>query len=561
MVGRILRVLGKEIGGLHQAAYVLAGFTFLSQILALVRDRMLAHFFGASLELDIYYAAFRIPDLVFVSIASIVSVSVLVPLLSEKIEKVGKVEVREFLESLSSFFLLLIATVSIILFFLLPYIEPLVFPGFKGEEMEKLILLSRILLFSPILLGLSNIFGGVNQTMRRFFVYALSPVLYNIGIISGIFLLADDFGVEGVVYGVILGALMHLLIQIFFVFRGGISIRPTLDIRYAEVWKVMVHSLPRALTLGSTHITLLVLISIASLMQDGSISVFNFSYNLQSVPLAIIGVSYSLAAFPTLSKLYSAGRMSEYVSDIISASRHIIFWSLPVISLFIVLRAQIVRVILGSGSFDWQDTRLTAAALAFFVISVVFQSLTLLFIRGFYAAGKTMVPLVVNLSSALVSIISAFVLVEVFESSEMFTYFMESLMRVDGISGTKVLMLPIAFSIGAIFNGFLIIRIFKWKFSPRTSVLSSSFYQSFATAVISGAVAYIMLLLLAPAFDTETLLGISLQGGISGLAGIVSGYLILKMFDSRELAEIELAVSRRFGLSKDIIPPEQDVVS
>ena len=561
MVGKIFRVLGKEISGVHQAAYILAFFTLLSQLLALVRDRLLAHFFGADITLDIYYAAFRVPDLVFVSVASIVSVSVLVPLLSEKLEKSGKIEARKFLESLTSTFLFLVVGVSVVLFFLLPVIQPFLFSGFEPAELESLIMLSRILLLSPILLGLSNIFGGINQTSRKFFVYAVSPILYNLGIILGIFLFEKDFGIVGVVIGVILGAALHLSAQALFVSTSGLFPRPTINIRYGEVGKVFVHSLPRALALGSTNVTLLVLIAIASTMTDGSIAVFNFSFNLQSVPLAIIGVSYSLAAFPTLSRLYSSGKVEEYVADIVVSARHIIFWSIPIIALFVVLRAQIVRVILGSGSFDWADTRLTAAALAFFVVSVVFQSLTLLFVRAYYASGETMVPFFVNIVSAVITVILAFVLKEIFETSAFFVYFVESMLRVSDLSGTEILMLPFSFALGALFNGLCIIYFFRRKFQFNINVLLKGFYRSFATAVSVGAVSYFMLYVLAPIFDTQTLLGIFLQGSISGFVGMFAGYVLLKILKSDELNEIELALSRKFRKLAGIIPREQDVVS
>ena len=561
MVGKIFRVLGKEISGVHQAAYILALFTLLSQLLALIRDRLLAHFFGADITLDIYYAAFRVPDLVFVSVASIVSISVLVPLLSEKLEKYGKFEARKFLESLTSTFLFLVVGVSVILFFLLPFIQPLLFPGFEPAELESLITLSRILLLSPILLGLSNIFGGINQTSRKFFVYAVSPILYNLGIILGIFLFEKELGIMGVVIGVILGAVLHLSAQALFVSTSGLFPRPTINIRYGEVGKVFAHSLPRALALGSTHVSLLVLIAIASTMTDGSIAVFNFSFNLQSVPLAIIGVSYSLAAFPTLSRLYSSGKIEEYVSDIVVAARHIIFWSLPIVALFVVLRAQIVRVILGSGSFDWSDTRLTAAALAFFVISVVFQSLTLLFVRAYYASGETTIPFFVNIISAAITIILAFILKEIFETYSFFVYFVESMLRVSDIPGTEILMLPFSFALGSLFNGLCIMYFFKKKFQFSANVLFKGFYRSFATAVSTGAVAYFMLSALAPIFDTQTLFGIFLQGSISGCVGMFAGYLLLKILKSDELSEIELAFSRKFRKLAGIIPPEQDVVS
>lgn len=561
MVGKLFKVLGKEIGGVHQAAYVLAGFTLLSQLLALFRDRLLAHFFGAGITLDIYYAAFRIPDLVFVTVASIVSVSVLVPMLSEKLEVSGIESAQKFLQSVTTFFLISIVVFSVLLFFVLPYIQPVLFPGFNGDEMTLLVTLSQILLLSPFLLGLSNILGGVNQTLRRFFVYALSPIFYNIGIILGIVFLQDTYGITGVVYGVILGALLHFLVQTPFVIRSGLFPLPSFTINFGEVWRMLKHSLPRTLTLGSTHITLLVLIAIASTMTEGSIAVFNFSFNLQSVPLAIIGVSYSLAAFPTLSRLFVQGKIEEYITDIIAAARHVIFWALPIMSLFVVLRAQIVRVILGSGSFDWSDTRLTAAALAFFVISVMFQSLTLLFVRAFYAAQHTVVPFIVNFLSTITTIVIAFILIALFSGSDIFAHTIEHLLRVSDIPGTEVLMLSFAFALGAILNCLLLIYVFRKKFAFRVRVLLGGLYRSFVVSTFIGFVAYLMLLLLAPIFDTQTLVGIFLQGFLAGVVSLIAGYLLLKVFKSPELEEIESALSRKFKKLVGVTAPEQDVIS
>ena len=129
---------------------------------------------------------------------------------------------------------------------------------------------------------------------------------------------------------------------------------------------------------------------------------------MQSVPLAIVGASYSLAAFPTLAGLWTKGDTRTFVSTLSTAMRHIFFWSVPALVLFVVLRAQIVRTVLGSGAFDWSDTRLTAASLALFAVSVVAQSAILLLTRAYYAAGKTRAPLFIAFGGALITVCSAF---------------------------------------------------------------------------------------------------------------------------------------------------------
>ncbi|MEK7081738.1 MAG: lipid II flippase MurJ, partial [Patescibacteria group bacterium] len=182
MVKKFFGLLSKELVGLHEAAYLLAFFTFLSQLLGLVRDRILAGSFGASAALDAYYAAFRIPDLIFVAIASVASVSILVPFIIERLQK-SELETREFLNAIFSFFAILMVVVSIAAFFLAPTLLGLIFPKIiAGQYGAELITMTRWLLLSPILLGFSNLLASVTQAKHRFFSYAISPIFYNAGI-------------------------------------------------------------------------------------------------------------------------------------------------------------------------------------------------------------------------------------------------------------------------------------------------------------------------------------------------------------------------------------------
>lgn len=561
MVSALLRSLNVRIAGVHQAAYILALFTLFSQVLALVRDRLLAGTFGVGSTLDIYYAAFRVPDLVFVSVASLVSVSVIIPFLSEKIERNDHRQIAVFMYTVTTLFLFLITAVSVMLFIAFPYIQPLLFPGFSGEETAELVLLSRILLLSPILLGLSNIFGGINQAYRRFFIYALSPVLYNVGIIFGIVVWSGTYGIRGVVWGVVCGALLHMVLQAVFVFRSGVLGRVLPSFDWAEMWRVVKHSFPRTLALGTTHVVLLVLVAVASTLETGSIAVFNFAFNLQSVPMSIIGVSYSLAAFPTLSRLFASGKMQQYAESISTALRHIIFWSLPMIVLFVVLRAQIVRVILGSGEFDWTATRLTAAALAFFVLSVVFQNITLLLVRGYYAAGNTRIPLIVNVCSGVFVIVAAGILLALFRSQPVFAHFIESLLRIQNVPGTVVVMLPLAFALGALLNSILLGVLFFRTFRIQKRPIASALYHSFVTAVSMGIVAYGMLALLGSMFGVETFIGIFLQGALSGIVALAAGWFLLRVLDNQELSEIEQALKRKYKGFSAIFFTDRDILS
>lgn len=562
MVKRIFNLIHKEINGLHEAAYLLGMFALLSQVLALVRDRLLAHLFGAGAALDTYYAAFRVPDIIFVAIASIVSVYVLIPFLAEK-SVISKEREKEFINTIFSAFFFIIIAVSSVAFIFASHLMKLFFPGLADSaQFGDLILLTRALLLQPIFLGASNLFASITQIHHKFILYALSPVLYNVGIISGVIFLYPVFGFIGLGIGVVLGAILHLSIQLPFIVKNGFLPKVTLGQlwhNFSDVRKVIFLSLPRTLALSAHQISFLFLASIASLMASGSIAVFNLSFNLQSVPLTIIGVSYSVAAFPTLAKMFSNGQKKEFLEQMLVATKHIIFWSFPAIALFIVLRAQIVRVILGSGEFDWADTRLTAAALALFAVSIAAQGLILLFVRGYYAAGNTKKPLILNLISASLVVVFSFILVKLFAGSAAFQYFIESLLRVEGMDGVSVLMLPLGYSLATLLNAMALWFVFQIDFSSFSKSLSRTFFQSFSASIIMGFVSYEFLDVFDNLFALNTFWGIFSQGLFAGIVGIATGVLMLALLQNEEIKEVWKSIHSKFWRANIVIAEQEEL--
>ena len=556
MVSAFLRLLQREWSGLHQAALLLAGASLLSQFLGLLRDRLLAGTFGAGRELDIYYAAFRIPDLLYVTVASFVSVTVLIPVLTRYRGRGSREEEGNFLSRAGTVFASACAGVSLILFAIMPTLAAFVAPGFDAIALKELIFLARLMLLSPLLLGLSGVLGSVTQLEKRFVLYALAPVLYNMGIIGGLLFLFPIFGLPGLALGVVFGAVLHLSIQFPAVRLAGYSFKVSLPRggEWSELRHVIALSIPRTITLAAHQLSLTGLFALASLLNVGSIAIFTFAWNLQSVPLALLGVSYSVAAFPTLSELHVRGQREQFVGYMREAARHLIFWSLPISALVIVLRAHIVRVILGSGSFDWIATRLTAAALALLCISLVAQNLVLLFVRGYYACGKTRVPLVVNTLSSLGIIALAPLLVFLFTRLSLFAQTMERLLRVEGLPGTSALMIPLAFTIGLIINVVIIWRLFERDYGKFLSTIYDTLYQSLAAALLIGTTAYYTLIAVAGFFNTGTFLGIALQGLLAALFGIAAGVILLIVFDSRELSELMAALKKKAPRRKLVLP-------
>lgn len=555
MVRNIVSLLYAPVRGLHEAAYLLGIFALGSQLLALVRDRVLLSTFGAGSTLDLYYAAFRLPDLLFALIASLVSVYVLIPLISRQLNESHE-EARQFLAGALTFFTVTIGIGSGLAFLFAPHILPWLYPGFSDAQISLLTTLTRIILLQPVLLGVSNLFATITQLRQRFLVYAISPLLYNIGIIIGVVWLYPLYGPSGLAFGVVLGALLHLFIQVPYLLTDPITPRFFGTISWQNVREIISISLPRTLALSAQQLALAALLAIASLSAVGSITVFSTALNLQSVPLAIIGVSYSVAAFPTLSRLFSEGNKNAFFAQISTASRHIIFWSFPVIALFVVLRAQIVRVIFGTGAFDWADTRLTAAALAVFVLSLAANGLVLLLVRGYYAAGNTRKPLLINLSATALGVVTSVALLDLFRSSDAVRGVVESILRVEGLPGTEVVMLALGYSLGVILNAVMLIIVFERDFSKFGPTMWSSLWKSFLGAIAAGSAAYVGLQILDEVFDLNTFVGIFAQGLGGGVIGISACVLVLWLLKSTELEEALGSATGRIFRTKTVVPEQ-----
>lgn len=554
MVKRVINFVYREVRGLHQAAYILALFAIGSQILAVVRDRLLAHTFGAGTELDLYYAAFRIPDLLFVLFASVLSIYVLLPFVNRYAESGGDAAGAKVLAQIFTVFLLTYVVVAGLLAVLAPWYVPIIFGGFEGQT-DILIKILQILLIQPFLLGLSSLCGVVTQMNHRFVLYAISPLLYNLGIIFGIAVLYPALGLTGLALGVLLGALGHLLIQVPFVFKSQFSFSLVKSIDWSILRQVLSVSIPRALTLSVNQIVLLILVSMASLMTVGSVSVFQFAFNLQSVPLAIIGMSYSVAAFPTLSNLYAKKDKIGFNNQLVTALRHIIFWSLPVIGLVIVLRAQIVRVLLGSGAFDWGDTRLTAAMLAIFVMSLFAQAILLLLIRAFYASGRTFMPLIVSFISGLFSIGLAILFRAWYQYSDVLQNYLNNLFRLKDVPGAEVLVLALAFVLGQCLQLFVLMILSTRSFNVSYKPLKIMTLQALIASLAGALSAYVTLSFVVNGVNQETFIGISLQGISAGIMGLVAIILAYLSTGSSEIQEIYRSFHARI-FKTDVIAPQ-----
>lgn len=548
---KIKNLIQSQIKGLHQAAYLLGSFAILSQIFALVRDRLLAATFGAGLELDMYYAAFRLPDIVFVLLVTFFSVTVLVPLVVERLD--NQKELERYFNSVFTFVCLCATVFFVVAWFATPFFLKLIVPEIYAQYSDTLVMMTRIILVQPILLALSGFFGSFAQAQKKFLLYALSPVMYNVGIILGIAVLYPVYGLFGLAFGVVLGAFLHFAILVPFVAHTYVPKFSKINV--ADIKKLITQSIPRTFSLLSNQILLVITTFFAGLLAFGSIAIFNLSYNLQSVPLAIIGVSYSLAAFPSLALFFKEKQYEQFYELLSRAIRHVFFWSLPIVALFIVLRAQIVRVILGSGNFDWNETMLVAAALAIFTTSLVAQSASQVLIRAFYAMGKTAYPFVCTFISFLVTVALMCVLFIPNLAQSDFIFYLETFLKVENTVSSLILVIPIAFSIGQWVQFILLIL----GIGQIKTIFSKQFFVSMSQSLLGAGVIAIMsysaLQFLSGVVDLDTFVGIMIQGGVAASAGIISGMLFLIVIGNKEMKIVTDMSFKKFK-KQAVLQPE-----
>lgn len=536
MVRRLLERLVSPVRGLHQAAYLLAVLTLASQTIALLRDRLFAHTFGAGPTLDLYYAAFRVPDLVFAVVTSLVSAYVLIP----RITGADPKTVRRVLSESATFLVVVGGLFCVGLGVFMPEFLGWLYPSLlDSPNHAAFVELARLLLVQPILLGFTGVIASVTQVHRRFVLFAISPVLYNLGIIAGTVFLYPRYGLMGIGTGVIVGAVLYLAIQVPLVVRAGVFPRFAFPTR--ETLSIMKDSVPRSLALGMGSVTLLALTALASRIGTGAVSVFTLAGNLEAVPLALIGSSYAVAAFPALSE--NAQKNPEAFRRILSASaRHIVVWSIVFLGIIVTLRAHLVRVILGSGAFGWGPTRLTAAILAVLAVALVAQGLVLLFSRALYAARQSWRPLAYQVAGGIVT--GGLSLWWLRAPDGVFARFLAALLRVSDVPGSSILLLALATAIGQIFLALLSI-IALHSIAPKLALaLVRPVRDSLFAAVLGGGAAYGALLFLGGIAPLTSVASVFTQGLIAGIVGLAVSALALWVTRNPEFRDVLSAISR-----------------
>lgn len=383
------------IASLGGAAFVIALAGVLSRLLGFVRDRLLASSFGAGDILDAYYAAFRLPDFIYGLLVLGALSAAFVPVFTGLWSKDDHRGAWRLMQHVLIVLMLILGGTALLGIIFAPWVATVIAPGFPLEKQALVASMTRVMLLSPLLLALSAVFGGALISLKRFVAYSLAPIFYNLGIIAGIVFLVPMFGTIGLAWGVVLGALLHVAIQYPAIKAAGYRVmlpqwHELLDPATKQVIRLMV---PRSLAMAISQFSLLIVTIFASTLPSGSLAVMTLATNIQSVPLGLFGISFAVAAFPVLSQFAAQKSQAEFFETLTKTGRRIAYFVVPLACLMIIFRAEIVRVVLGTGAFNWEDTILTFQVLGILATSLLMQCLIPLFVRAFFALQDTRLPL------------------------------------------------------------------------------------------------------------------------------------------------------------------------
>lgn len=471
------------------AAGLLVLSSLISKVLGIVRSGLLSWQFGAGETTDIYLAAFRIPDFLYgILIMGGIS-TVFLPLFSDVFQKEEK-EAWRFVNNLLNILMVALLVLSAVTFLLAPLLMKLVVPGFSPEQQEITVHLTRLMLLSPILLGISSVFSGVLQYFGKFLAYSLAPIFYNLGIIGGIVFLVPLFGIWGLGLGVVAGALFHVLIQVPAAITSGFRWRPLFDWKDQMIGKVLRLALPRTFAAAGLHVNVIVLTALASLISTGSITIFAYADDIQHFPIGLIGIPFALAAFPSLSRLFAKQQMQQFGAIFASTFKQVLFLVVPISLLTFLLRAQIVRLVYGAGDkFTWSDTRLTAAALGIFALGILFQALIPFLARTFFAVQNTKIPTLISITSVMMNIFLAIFFMGVLAGSNALTSLLISGLKLQGIADIRVLALPLALVLSGIIQAALLF-LFLQRY-VRKSIQKDVYLSVAKTGIASSVLAVV----------------------------------------------------------------------
>lgn len=400
----------KNLSAVGLGTLLLVASSFLSKALGVLRDHTFANIFGTGLlgekyNLDAYFAAFRIPDLIYMLLIYGALSAALIPIYT-KISGRNTEEADAFASQVLNLLLFALIFVLVAAYFLMPWIFPFIAPGFDAASIATSVDLSRIMLLSPLFLAISSVLQGVENSKKLFWGVSLAPILYNLAIILSAIFFGKTYGVYALAYGVVVAAILHFAIQIPFAFHSGFKYRAVLFRKNKNLKNFFNLSVSRVLGGAVIQVGFLIDTIIATLIGLGALSVYNYAFNLQSLPYAVVGVSFSLAVFSTLAQ--KSEEKKEFALIVKNSIYNVLFWVLPSVVGVYMLRAELVDFFLRGGAFGAEDALLTSATLGVFIWAALFQSLIPLLARSFYALEDSRTPLFLSFFAVLIGALASY---------------------------------------------------------------------------------------------------------------------------------------------------------
>lgn len=408
------------------------GLLFVTKVLGFLKLRTVAQLFGVSHELDIFWAAFTIPDTLFMILVAGSINAAVIPIFSDIFKKNGEEKLNRFFNYLTLIISLTVLLVAVVLFVFTPQITNFLLEAdslqnvlnfssrITSDDYDLFVYLTRMMMLSPVLLGISSLITAYLQVRKQFFVTSLAPLFYNLAMIVGSFILVLGFGmgVEGIAISAVLGSLLHLLIQIpqfNKYYRGGFNIGLGTIVegfKNSQTTRAIKLAIPRTIGIIGEQVNVVVNTLISFSLAAGALSAYKFALSLHMFPINIIGSAVAQVALPNLAeKCDEKENFREVLNKSIQTALFMIF---PVVGILIVLRLPLVRLAYGTGAFDWRATLLTSWCLVLLSLSIVGQTLVQILLRAFYALKETWLPLISVTIGIIVNITLAYFLTNFF---------------------------------------------------------------------------------------------------------------------------------------------------
>ena len=396
-----------RVNHLIRSTGILMAAFFANKVLAIGRQIIVAQAFGTGSEYDAFVAAFRLPDILFMLISGGALGTAFIPILSERLTLRHQTDPDgwQLTSSILNTILLVVTVLAVIIALLAgPLVRWLVAPGFSAEIQLLTANLMRLTLISTIIFSVSSLAGAVLNTRQHFILPAIAPLIYNLGIMAGAYFLAPQFGVYGLIWGAILGAVGHFAIQVPGLLRYGIRYQPMFGWSDPDVWHVARLMGPRVLNIVVIQINFVVIFNLASYLEVGAVSALDYGWDLMQMPQTIIGSAIGIVLFPTLSELAARKDTVALRQTLAQTLRIMLALAIPAMVGLIVLGRPLIQVLFERGEFGPDSTARVYQSLQFWALGLIAHSALEVVNRVFYAQKDTITPLLSSLVSMVINL-------------------------------------------------------------------------------------------------------------------------------------------------------------